>query len=440
MKARRRYLQSSVAERLRQSLFFVPVVFAIAGVTAGAFGIALDSALGTSAAKLPLGFTSTVESARAVLGTIASATITFAGIAFSVSLLTIQLASSQFSPRIVHGLLRDPFTKRSMGAVVGTFTYCLVVLRAIRSPVDGGTPVVPNVSVAVAVLLGLVTILAIVGFIDHSAHSMDISTLLQGVVEDTREALAATWCDGDERPAHAHLVEPASVPTVIRSDGDGWVVRVDHAALLDGLPAGSTMRLDTVAGRYATAGSPLCTVWPALEDPETMTSLVRGAVDLGDSRTMQQDVEYGVRQLVDVALRAVSPGVNDPTTAHDAIVHLAAVLRDAMSRTPPSRVRTNEEGGVLLVPHVTGHDDLVNLAFDELRRAAASLPAVCVYLLDAMGLVAGAVPEPAGGSVALRRQAELVLDAGTAGAAVAVDREAVRAAYERHFGRRPEAA
>jgi uncharacterized membrane protein len=112
-----------------------------------------------------------VDSARAVLGVIAGATIAFAGIAFSVSLLLISQSSSQYSPRVVHGLFRDPFNKRVMGVVIGTFTYCLVVLRAVRSPLDGvGNAVIPSLSIAVALLLGITTILSIVGFISHAAH------------------------------------------------------------------------------------------------------------------------------------------------------------------------------------------------------------------------------------------------------------------------------
>ena len=152
------------------------VVFAIA---AGFIGLAVDRRLDQDR-ELPLGLTSTVDSARAVLSTIAGATITFAGIAFSVSLLIIQLASSQYSPRVVHTLFRDPFNRRVMGLVVGTFTYCVIVLRSVRSPFEqGGEPVIPNLSVAVAVVLGIATILAIVAFINHSAHSMDVSEILE---------------------------------------------------------------------------------------------------------------------------------------------------------------------------------------------------------------------------------------------------------------------
>src|SRR5665811_422850 len=172
--------RSAFVERTRASLFFIPMLAVVAAVIVAATAIALDSRIDQNGSDLPLGFTSTVASARALLGTVAGATITFAAIAFSVSLLIIQQASSQYSPRVVHTLFRDPFNRRVMGLVVGTFTYCLLTLRSVRSSLEkGGDPVIPNLSVAIGVILGIITILAIVAFINHSAHSMDISTILQ---------------------------------------------------------------------------------------------------------------------------------------------------------------------------------------------------------------------------------------------------------------------
>ncbi|HEY1118646.1 MAG TPA: DUF2254 family protein, partial [Acidimicrobiales bacterium] len=124
----------SISERLRGSLFFVPMLYVVAGVLVGLIGVEVDRNLVDTSADLPFGLTSTVDSARAVLETIGGATISFAGIAFSISLLVIQLASSQYSPRVVHTLFRDPFNRRVMALVVGTFTYCIVVLRSVRSP------------------------------------------------------------------------------------------------------------------------------------------------------------------------------------------------------------------------------------------------------------------------------------------------------------------
>ena len=144
---------AAFSERLRSSLFFVPMAFVVLGLALGLTGIRIDETLVADGTDLPFGLTSTVDSARAVLSTIAGATITFAGIAFSISLLLIQQASSQYSPRVVTGLFRDQINKRVMGNVVGTFTYCLVVLRSVRGPLEqDGTPIIPNLSVGVGVV------------------------------------------------------------------------------------------------------------------------------------------------------------------------------------------------------------------------------------------------------------------------------------------------
>ncbi len=187
-------------DRLRSSLFFVPMLCVIGGVILGELMLGVDALVTGIDPRL----TATVDSARTVLTTVAGATLTFAGIAFSVSLLLISLASSQYSPRVVHGMFRDPFNKRVMGLVIGTFTYCLVVLRAVRGALEGaGDAVVPSVSILLAVALGIASILGIVAFINHAAHSMDVSNILRRVTEEVLAQADSAWPEP----------EPESVPT-----------------------------------------------------------------------------------------------------------------------------------------------------------------------------------------------------------------------------------
>ena len=187
-------------EELSHSLFLAPSMAVIVGVVA-AIGLTLmDKALtANDAVDLPNILTTTVESARTVLGTVAGATISFAGIAFSVSLLVIQLGSSQLSPRVINTLFKDNFNKNVMALVVGTFTYCLVVLRSVRHALDDeDVAIVPNLSVALAVVLGILSILATVAFIDHSAHSMDVSKLLERVTRETIFQIRQNWVEVSE--------------------------------------------------------------------------------------------------------------------------------------------------------------------------------------------------------------------------------------------------
>jgi uncharacterized membrane protein len=388
---------AALAERVRNSLFVVPMTFVMGGVVLGELLLVVDDTIGTSSTSLPLGLSSTVESARAVLSTVAGATITVAGIAFSVSLLTIQLASSQYSPRVVTGLFRDPFNKKVMGIVVGTFAYCLIVLRSVKSSLEQqGDPVIPNVSVAVGVLLGLASILAVIAFIDHSAHTMDISKILDVVTDDALQTVdRGGFTDAFEpsRPQQPEML-PGSGGFSVRFDRDGWIQLVDLEALVAVVPELGTVRLDVAVGRYVISGSSLCTIWPSPDDAESTERRARGAVHVGETRTVQQDASYGVRQLVDVALKALSPGVNDPTTAQDAIFHLAAVLRASLAQDEPARDLRYEDRRVVL-GQGEGHAELLALAYDELRQAAATYPAVVVYLLESMALVRKSLPDEA---------------------------------------------
>ena len=288
---------SSLLERLRSSLFFVPMVGVFAATVLGLAALSVDRRVGTTFADLPLGFTSTVESARTLLGVIAGATISFAGIAFSVSLLIIQLASSQFSPRVMHTLFRDPFNKRVMALVVGTFTYCVVVLRSVRSAFDpGGDPVIPNIAVAIAGILGIATILAIVAFINHSAHAMDISEILDRIRRETTEQIRSEWTPTDPGVGSDGVALPIPVEpvTVIRAHRSGWIQQIDPAAILDRLPDGSTARVATEAGRYAIEGARLMTISPPIDSADLTRELLAAFV-IGQTRTMQRDVTYGLR-------------------------------------------------------------------------------------------------------------------------------------------------
>ncbi len=434
---------NAVIERVRASLFFIPMFAVVGAVAAGAIALMFDRHLDEQPGDLPLGLVTTVDGARALLSTIAGATISFAGIAFSVSLLIIQQASSQYSPRIVHTLFRDPFNKRVMGLVVGTFTFCVIVLRSVRAPLEeGGVPIVPNVSVAIAVVLGVVTILAIVAFIDHSAHSMDVSEILERVRVEATEHIQDTWCDPE--PAKAH--EPGDVPgppdsdlSRIRFSGTGWVQQIDFDAVLDAIDPGATLRLDTQPGRYAIAGTVLATVDPVPENLDLLEETINNAIVAGPTRTMQQDAPYALRQLADVALKALSPGINDPTTAQDAIFHIAAVLSEVLRRDPPHPVLSQREGKLLVATQQPTPADLARLAFAEIRRAAAQQPAVCVYLLEAIALVS----EPLVSSGMAERadplfeQAALVLEGCRAADLIASDLREVEDAYRQRFSPHP---
>lgn len=419
---------------MRSSLFVEPTLFVIAAIVLAAVSLRIDDVLGDAAEDLPLGIPSTVESSRAVLSTVAGATITVAGIAFSIALLVFQMASSQYSPRVVQGLFRDPVNKRIMGFVVGTFTYCLVVLRSVRSPLtDDGDPVIPNVSVAIAVLLGIGSILSIIAFINHNAHTMEVSEILNTVTRQTLGRLHDGWPKRHRGAIHDRgpkPVTPPGQPMVITATRSGWVQYVDHDALLDALPDHTVAVLDVSPGSFATQHAPLCSVWGLLHPGDRIRADIRGSVHVGRTRTIAQDPAYGIRQIVDVGLRALSPGVNDPTTAHEAMLHLGAILADAYRRTPPPVTRRGDRGQVLHEPHAPGHRELTALAFDELRSAVADHPRSAIDLLHVLTVLCRADHGCRDCVADLREHGQLVIEQCEDSSMHPRDRSEVRRAHD----------
>jgi uncharacterized membrane protein len=420
------------------SLFFGPLLAVFLAIIGGVLLTRLDEYLTDRNENIPRVLATTVSSARIVLSTVAGATISFAGTAFSVSLLVIQLASSQYSPRITSTIFRDPFNKRVLAIVIGTFTYCLVVMRAVQEEGDENRALVPHISVGIASIMGIISILAIVGFIDHAAHSMDISDLLERVTLSAIQQIKTLWTEDDTAPPddgedegqdfkvleHVKTLQPGDDaepddktpedddsahdsdnekshsdikknnsamddpnPHVVRFESSGWVQEIDKLVLEWLVEENGCIKLHTAPGRYAIPGAPICSISPCPADEDDLAELdnnVRHAVSLGRSRTNRDDAAYGLRQLVDVSLRALSPGINDPTTAQDAIFHAAAVVMEFLRRSPPSSVCETSSGGILILEEGLTHNSIVLLAYDEVRRSAASAPAVCIYLLETL--------------------------------------------------------
>lgn len=428
---------SSMAERIRSSLFIVPVLGVLAGILGAAVTIWIDGRLDLRGGEVPLGVASNADSARAVLTTIAGATMAFAAVAFSISLLVIQQAASQLSPRVVHTLFRDPFNKRVLGLVMGTFMYCLVVLRSVRSPDDpGGLPVIPGLSLTAALVLGVAAIISIVAFLNHSAHSLDVSQVLGRVEGEAIAQARREWTVAEsDRPSPEEPGAPGDPAHVVRFDRAGWVQAIDVDAILACLPDRTTAWIHTHPGRYAIPGARLCALSAVPQDVAATEQAVLGAVATGSTRTMQQDTSFGLRQLADVGLMALSSGINDPTTAQDSIFHIAAVLAELLRREPPPRVRRSDGGRVVVLLEQPDADELVRLAFGELRRAAASQPLVCIYLLQALHLLREALDAaglPSRTSV-LVEQARLVVAGCEAAGPLPADLDDVRRAYDLRF-------
>ena len=402
----------ALSEAVRNSLFFVPALCVSFSLALAAGMLTLDRQVELAAVPSLLRFT--VESARELLTTMAGAIITVAAIVFALTGLSVQLASSQFSPRVVRGFLRDRGEQVAIGFMVGTFTYTLVVLRAVRSV--EGVAVVPALSTALALALTLVTVVLIVAFVSRTAHRLQSSELIRDVCEETLDAVTR------QLPLRERADSRSEKPTVerqsepgwkMRARSTGWLAQVSTDELLDLLPPGGVARVDVAVGQFVHPGRRLCTIWGAADDQDKDERHVNRVFAVGPSRTMQQDIGFGIRQIVDIALRGLSPGVNDPTTAHECVVHLGAIMYEILRRDlPPTEIAGKEGRRVVLAAQPT-YADYVEQAFDEIRQSAASLPSFAAALVQTLADLAADLAEE--GVVddvrvqPLARQAELVV-------------------------------
>ncbi|HVM11573.1 MAG TPA: DUF2254 domain-containing protein [Actinomycetota bacterium] len=374
----------ALLERFRSSLFFKPALYVLGALVVAHGMLFADSVVNGEA--LPAYLRSTVDSARAMLSTIAGAIITVAAVVFSITVVSVQLASSQFSPRILRGFLRDRKNQAVLGFVMGTFTYCLLILRAVRSPGENGEEaVIPNLSVAVGLLLAVLTALAILAFIDHSARSMQVGELINRIADEAIEQIRRL--PRTEGPPEPEPPEESEEGTPIPARQRGWIQQVDSGRVLASLQPGATFRQVVRTGHFVSEGTPLGFVSPAPADVDELAEALDEHFQYGPERTMQEDIEFGMRQIVDVALRALSPGVNDPTSAYEVIVHLNAMLIELFQRDLPPRVVPGEEGRRILRLNELTHPELLGRAFDQIRIIGARQPAVAIMLLRSLGVL-----------------------------------------------------
>jgi len=359
-------------ERLRLSLSFVPaVLLTCAGVLAIVL-VGVDQRLSRDPGWLVFAFGGTAEGARAVLSVIATSMLTFTGLVFTVTMLVLQLASSQLSPRVMRTFLRDRGNQAVLGLFVSTFVYTLIVLHEVRVPTGTDEGFVPRLSIWVAFALLFGSIGAFIWYIDHMAHAIRASTVIASIWTETVAAIERLFPERIGTDVRTD-VEPARdrpvTPKVLTATGTGVVVGIDEEGLMAAASHGDrALELLPAVGDFVPEGATLALLWGAWDD--AAMDDVRGAVGLGGERTLDQDAAFGMRQLVDIALRALSPGINDPSTAVQALDRIHDLLRRLAMRQFPTKARSFD-GVVRLLLTRPAWDDHVRLGLEEIRLAGA---------------------------------------------------------------------
>lgn len=356
------------------------------------------------------------EGARAVLSTIAGSMITVAGVTFSITIVALTLASQQFGPRLLRSFLRDLGNQVVLGTFVATYIYCLLVLRTVRGNDDA--QFVPHLAVTVGVLLAMLSLGVLIFFIHHVSTSIQASQIIANVAGDLEGAVVRLF---PEMIGHEKADRAASVTALpegfdegaqaVPAHSGGYVQAIDEDALLTlAIERDVVLRIDAEPGRFARHGTALVSVWPTTSVDHALCESVREAFIIGSARTPTQDVQFYVEQLVELAVRALSPGINDPRTARMCLDRLGQTLCQMARREMPASRRLDDNGRLRVMAPPVSFETMAGTAFDEIRRYGRSSVSVTVHLLEIIRDVATCVTRAPDRVVLLKHTHAIIQD------------------------------
>jgi len=385
----------------RSSFWFLPSLAVVDGIVAALALIEADAVWGDRWLALwPRLFGAGAEGARQVLSTLAGSMMSLMGITFSMTLVALALASSQYTSRILRNFMGSRATQITLGVFAGIFTYCLIVLRSIR----GGDPgFIPSAAVFFAFVLALAGVVVLIFFIHHIASSIQAVSIIASVAQETNAAMDRVFPekqgrepDGAEDAVDAQVLAPLDERTwyPVPAQVSGYIQGVDEDAILDLARNHRTIvRMERGVGAFAVEGAVLASLALTYPPDQGTIAALNRAYSISRHRTIEQDPAFGIRQIVDVALKALSPGVNDTSTAVMCVDYLTAILARLSGRCyPPSH---RYEGAALrVIATVPTFEGLLAEAFDQIRGSAEGNVAIIARMLGAIDTLGSLTVNP----------------------------------------------
>jgi len=421
-------------EALRTTLWLVPTVLVTAAVALFALTLELDQLVYHHHVVLPHWVvTGSADAGRQVLIAIAAAVITVVGVVFSITILALTLASQQFGPRMMRNFVRDVGNQVTLGVWVGTFVYAVLVLVAIAGPPGN---FVPHISITGAEGLLLVDVAVLIYFIHHIAKSIQLPEVIASIARDLMRAIDAEFPVGQGGPAVSGGTETGrsleELLALLQEGGQpipahrsGYLQFVGYDELVGiAQEAGAVIRLAHRPGHFIVAGRTLAMVWPSGATGPVGKAL-DGAHVVGPHRTLMQDPVFAIDQLVEIAIRALSPAVNDTFTALTCIDWLSAGLCQISGRPLVEGVYRDRFGAVRLIEFDPSYKRMVDRAFDKIRQASRNMPAVAIRLMDSIAHIMESTVGPDQRQILLR-QADMILRAAEEEVAEELDLEDIR--------------
>lgn len=399
-------------DRLRNSLWLVPAMGLMVALAAAISLLQLDAAVRLERWPHLEWVTTTGPAARATLSTLAGALVTVTGVVFSITMLTLAQTSALFGSRLLRSFLNHNVTQFTLAVFLGTSLYCFTVLRSVRE-VHGGDVFVPHLSVGAGLLAGLMSLATFVLFIHHVSRAIQAQNVVRNVALELDEAIDRLFPEQLEQ--HGGRDEPIDLPipddpdgeTVVESTSDGYVQAVDEPTLLElATEHDIVIQLLRRPGHFIAAGVPIAALQPPQTDGE-LGERINACFLTGSRRTPRQDVECAIHELVEVAVRALSPGVNDPHTAIACIDYLGAALMRLSQRSMPSPYRRDDEGRVRVMSDPITFGNALDAAFNEIRQHGCGTASVTIRLAETLLVIARKVTRREDQDALLRQAAML---------------------------------
>lgn len=375
-------------DSLRYSLTFMPMVLALLGLGMAFGSLQLDRAAPAHSGSFLL-YSGGPDGARALLSVAASSVLSVAALAFSIAIAALALAAGQFGSRLLRNFLDDAAFQWTLGTFAGTFLFCLVILRATRSQDEGGV-FVPQISVSIALGLTVICVLLLSYFLNHVAASIQAPHVAFDAAKDLHHEIDRLFRVGQKQKQRGkpEIAPGLRFQTPIFGARDAYIVAINYEALIEIARQNALVfAMQVRPGDFALTNAPLLRVAGAKILPD-LEKDVRRTFILGRARSPLQDAEYGINQLVEVAVRALSPAINDPFTANTCLDHLGAALRHVLRLELPSPFLLDKSGEVRVIARVWTFGGLCDAAFNMIRQYGRDSASVSIHLLETLENVA----------------------------------------------------
>jgi len=440
----------NIWDSFRSSFWFVPTFMSFMAIGLAVGTGQIDQLLDSTYHSIDW-LSTTALAARSTLSSIAAATITLAGVVFSITIVTLSIASSQYGSRLVRNVMTDSIADLVIGQYIGTSLYCLLVLRTIRGSDSTSTHFVPQVGTAVGLLLGLICMGMLIWFIHHVAMAIQAPNLIEAVAQDLNNTIDRLFphhvgkqtdenIDEDSTPEElfsslndTHITIPAAT--------EGYIEGIDGDSLISlAMQINGVIELNCKPGNFITRQQSLARIWlynldeqdvDFTDRAEAIITSINRVIIIGSTRTPRQNISYAALELVEIAVRALSPGINDPFTAMSCIDRLGGALGILAERPIQSLIRRDSESiPRVIVTTADGFPEVLHDSFNLVRQHGAQSVAVSLRILESLTGIATHLKRREDID-AVRRQAESLKVVFDKHIIVEIDREDFEARYQK---------